>query len=352
MAVIGSPLTIDAAPVRSPGIMIFVRMKLRIIGNGLRGSGRQTLTFIGSCVFGLIFAAIGCLSLLGLAVASQRTALAVTGLIGAAIVVGWLLLPTLFFGVDETLDPARFALLPLTKVRIAAGMGVAALVGIPPIATAAVFIAAAISATVRGGALAGLIAFAGVILTLLFCVAGSRALTSAMASALRSRRVRDIATVVIALLAVSFGPLQIAATHLTNGSEVGPLLRVVRVLGWTPFAAGFVAPYDVIGGHWPVALQRLGVLVAGVALMLWIWSATFADAMVGTASAGRTATRVTRGGAVASLVPRWLRHGTVGAYRAIVARELRYWVRDNRRRIALISSALSGVTVPLILSLD
>jgi ABC-2 type transport system permease protein len=59
-----------------------------------------------------------------------------------------------------------------------------------------------------------------------------------------------------------------------------------------------------------------------------------------------------RGGAVGGLVPWWLRRGPVGPYHAIIARELRYWVRDNRRRIALVSGALSGVTLPLSWSLD
>ena len=34
---------------------------------------------------------------------------------GGLLVLGWLLLPLVFFGVDETLDPARFALLPLPR---------------------------------------------------------------------------------------------------------------------------------------------------------------------------------------------------------------------------------------------
>ncbi|HEY2791265.1 MAG TPA: ABC transporter permease [Micromonosporaceae bacterium] len=336
----------------APSVTLFVRMKLRIIGNVLGGDGRMRLTFIGSCVFGVIFAAIGALSFLGLAAASPRRALAATGLIGGVIVLGWLLLPTLYFGVDETLDPARFALLPLSKRRIAAGMAAAALVGIPPFATSVVFLGAAISATIRGGAAAGLAALLGVALTLIVCITGSRALTSALAGALRSRRIRDIGTVVVALIAVSFGPLQIVASHLLFARDVTPVLRVVRIIGWTPLAAGFVAPYDVIDGHPLIAAARLGVLAATVPLLVWLWSATFEGAMVGTVSAGRAAGRVTRGGAVASLIPRWLRGPHVGAFQAIVTRELRYWIRDNRRRIALISAALSGITLPLIWALQ
>lgn len=351
-AVPRQPRAPQASPAAAPGAMVFVRMKLRMIGNGLRGSGRQTATFVFSCLFGAFFAIIGCVVFAALTTASQRTALSVSGLIGAVIVVGWLLLPTLYFGVDETLDPARFALLPLTKPRIACGMAAAALVGIPATVTAIVFGASVISDTARGGLLPGLFALVGVIGTLLFCVVGSRALTSALAGALRARRTRDIASVLVAVMAASCGPLQFGASRLVSGSDLSPLARVVHVLGWTPLAAGFAAPFDAANGEWLPALGRLGVLAASVLLAAWWWSTTFEDAMVGVASEGRTANPVSRGGAVAGLVPWWLRRGTVGPFRGIVARELRYWLRDNRRRIALLSAALSGVTLPLIWSLQ
>ncbi len=38
-------------------------------------------------------------------------------LVGAAVVLSWTLVPLLFFGVDETIDPARFALLPVPRAR-------------------------------------------------------------------------------------------------------------------------------------------------------------------------------------------------------------------------------------------
>jgi ABC-2 type transport system permease protein len=207
-------------------------MKLRMIGNGLRGSGRQVVTFVASCFFGVGFAIVGVITFGSLAAVSTRTALAVSGLVGAVIVVGWLLMPTLYFGVDETLDPARFALLPLTRVRIATGMGVAALIGIPPAATAVVFTASVISVTARGGVVTGLTALIGVCLTLLFCVAGSRALTSALAGALRTRRMRDVASVLVALMAASLGPLEVIASRLAFGSDLTPLRRVVHVIAW------------------------------------------------------------------------------------------------------------------------
>ena len=51
------------------------------------------------------------------------------------LVLGWLFLPLVFFGVDESLDPARFALLPLRRRTLIAGLLAAALVGVPALAT-------------------------------------------------------------------------------------------------------------------------------------------------------------------------------------------------------------------------
>src|SRR2546430_17468214 len=76
------------------------------------------------------------LFLLSGAVGPADGGLVMAALTGTALVLGWLFLPLLFFGVDETLDPARFALLPLPRRTLAVGMLAAACVGIPGNATA------------------------------------------------------------------------------------------------------------------------------------------------------------------------------------------------------------------------
>jgi ABC-2 type transport system permease protein len=348
MAVIEAP-----APVRVPGVGVFVRMKLRIIGNGLVfGGGGQVVAFVMSCVFGAVFVFGGVSAFIASSAASERAAVTTGCLVGAVIVGGWIVMPTLFFGVDETLDPARFALLPLTKARIALGMGTAALVGVAPVSTGLVFLAYAITAGLRSGPVTGLVALVGIVLTLAFCVLGSRAVTSAFAGALRGRRTRDVATVLLALIAGLVGPLAPLASQALILSGPEPLEHGAGVIGWTPFGAGFAAPYDVVAGHPLVAVERLGLLLAVGALAAWWWSTTFEGAMVGVESGGRASGKPVRGGAVAGLIPVWLRVGRVGPFRAVVARELRYWFRDNRRRIALLSSAISGLALPVAWSLQ
>ena len=48
------------------------------------------------------------------------------------ISLGWLLLPILYTGVDDTLSPSRFALLPLSGRALAPGLLAASFVGLLP----------------------------------------------------------------------------------------------------------------------------------------------------------------------------------------------------------------------------
>ena len=103
------------APVRT---RYFVRLKLRLLRNGLRGPGTRVFGFVLGLVFGFWMAAAGFLWFL-LAGLEPRADIGLVTVVftGSAIVLGWVLLPLLFFGVDETLDPARLTLFPLTRGR-------------------------------------------------------------------------------------------------------------------------------------------------------------------------------------------------------------------------------------------
>src|SRR5439155_6632693 len=134
------------------------------------------------------------------------------------------------------LDPARFALLPLRPRTLAAGMLAAACVGIPGLATAVALVGAVVGAGVRGGALAAVVGLAGAALGLLLCVVLSRAVTSGFAALLRSRRVRDLTALLLALFAASIGPIQLFVRSLAVHTSFAPVVRVAHVLGWTPLA--------------------------------------------------------------------------------------------------------------------
>ncbi|HKT02929.1 MAG TPA: ABC transporter permease [Rugosimonospora sp.] len=338
---------VAARPVR---LRDFVRLKLRLIGNGMRGRpGRIVFFVLGICVGGGL-AVGGFFAFLLSGAVHHDAGVVLATYVGSALVLGWLLLPVLFFGVDETLDPARFALFPLSRRTLATGMLAAACAGVPAVATMLALLGLAVAGAARAGVAGAVVGLVGALLGLLLCVVASRAVTSALAAMLRSRRVRDLTAVLLALVSASIGPLNLVLNTTVTHASLGPALRVARILGWTPFAAGFVAPYDIAAGRPLLAVVRLAMVAATVVLLLWWWSRTLESAMLGGSSEGPGGGAV-RGGAVAALLPLVVRAIRPGVFTAIVARELRYWWRDPRRRSGLISILVGGAVLPIALTL-
>ena len=109
-----------------------VRLKLSLLRNGLRRSVPQLV--------GMVLAALYALGVVGLAVAGLVAlrstsdvglARSVVVVLGSAVTLGWLVVPVLLGGVDQTLDPVRFATFAVPRRRLLAGLLAAALVGVP-----------------------------------------------------------------------------------------------------------------------------------------------------------------------------------------------------------------------------
>ena len=116
----------------------FVRLKLRVMGNGFRGQTWRVVLFVRRAHGRALVRRHAASSRWPRPAPPTTRTSAVLGRrrsAAAVLVLGWLLLPLVFFGVDETLDPARFALLPLTRRTLVTGLLAAALVGVPALAT-------------------------------------------------------------------------------------------------------------------------------------------------------------------------------------------------------------------------
>jgi ABC-2 type transport system permease protein len=336
--------------VSQPSAWPFVRLKLRLIANGLRGRPARIVLFLIGVLFAGIWAVIG---YAGFAVPgvldNQRAAEMVLPLGGSAILLGWLFLPLILFGVDESLDPARFALLPLRRRTLITGLFAAALVGLPAVSTLAATAGMVDTAARLGGGGAAATAVVGILTGLLLCVALSRAVTSAFATGLRSRRSRDMAVILLAVVASLLGPLQLAVLAGAQRANTDTVAAVATVLGWTPVGAPYSVGLDVVAGRiWAVPLKLLIVLAAIVGL-LWWWSATLERSMAGTAASARSGAAGAAGDPVETLLFRRLPRTRFGA---LVARELRYWLRETRRRAALVTFAVAGVFLPASLAVS
>lgn len=340
--------------VSAPSPALFVRLKLRVTANNLRGKAWRIVLFLVGLLFGLWWSVAGMLLLAAPGFADDLDAAVLASTLGGALlVVGWVLMPLILFGVDETLDPARFALLPLRRRTLLTGLLAAAMVGIPALAAVVATSGLVIAAALLGGWAAAVVQVAGTIAGLILCVAASRAVTSAFATMLRSRKVRDLAAILLACLAALLGPVQIGVMALAENADWDRLLGPARVIGWTPLAAPYTMGVDVAEGRaWAVPLKLLitGVTVAG---LLWWWSRTLESAMLGAETAGRpkAVAREGEGSPVAQLFPRSMPWLPRNRYGALVAREARYWWRDARRRAGLITFAVIGVVMPVIVNL-
>ncbi|MEV0715734.1 ABC transporter permease [Asanoa sp. NPDC050611] len=331
---------------RAVSLRHFVRLKLRIIGNGFRGQPRRVALFAGGVLFGLLYAFAGFALAAVTGSADNADAAHLAAALGGGVVaLAWTLLPLVFFGVDETLDPARFALLPVNRRTLVTGLLTAALIGVPAAATLIATAGLVVSAGALGGFGAALVEAVGVLLGLVFCVAVSRAVTSAFATMLRSRRTRDLAAVLLAVFAAMIGPLQIAINRASVDADWRRFLPAAEIVGWTPFGAPYTAGFDVADGDWWAAPAKLAISAVTIVLLLWWWSRTLESAMVGTASTGRAARATTAGDPVELLFPRILGWARRDRFGAVLAREVRYWWRDARRRANLITFAVAALFV-------
>jgi ABC-2 type transport system permease protein len=336
--------------------LTFVRLKLKLTANGLRGKPGRIALFVLGVLAGGVFAILG---YAGLAVpgvlGDERAARIVLPLAGGGLVLGWLFLPLLFFGVDESLDPARFALLPLRHRTLIAGLFTAALAGIPALSTLVAAAGMVDTAGRLGGPVAAGAQAVGVVLGLLLCVALSRAVTSAFAEALRSRRARDLATILLAVVVALLGPLQLLVLSAAQRADWDTVAYLADALGWTPAGAPYSLGLDVAAGRYWAVPVRLAIVVAAGGALLWWWGRTLERAMLGTSSAGRGSVRA--GGSARTPVPTLLFRGSLfrglAATRsgALIARELRYWFRETRRRATMVTTMVAGLFLPISLSI-
>jgi ABC-2 type transport system permease protein len=306
-------------------VALLVRLKLTLLRNGLRRSVWRLVGLVIGGVYALGLVAAALVGMVALRTASPATTADVTVLAYSGLTLGWLSLSLLVFGVDETVDPAKFALLPVRARQLLPGLLVAGAVGVPGVATILVVLGLLVAwSRSLPLTLAALVAMPLGVLT---CLLLARTATSAFASFLASRRFRDAAFVLLALVAAV---VAIGSNLLGGLARVGPaelraaLATAAEIAGWTPFGWAWALPADVARGRWFAAGTHLVLAVALVGLLWAAWQHFLAERLVEPVEGGgRDATRVTRSGWVERLYP-------VSPAGAVAARSLRYWRRDPR----------------------
>jgi ABC-2 type transport system permease protein len=260
-----------------------------------------------------------------------RTAAALGALIAAVLALGWATVPIAAFGVDETLDVGRLALLPIRRERLLTGLLAAAFFGVAPILTV-LLIGVAVAAVVYSAA-AVPVALVAFVLVSTMCLLLGRLTTSALSRLLRSRRGRDLAVLVglLVVLAAQLPRLLVQSLNEQRLQHIGDVLR------WTPPGAGIRSVADASAGSWGPALAELLYAAVTVAALLAGWYVALGAALtVVDASTERTRSR-RRPGLIA-LLP-----GRLGA---VAGKELRYAWRDPRLKFSWLQMMVFGLAVP------
>ncbi|MFB7528881.1 transporter [Streptomyces sp. NPDC056178] len=343
-----SVLDTPAGPVPRPSggeglVPVFVRLKLTLLRNGLRQSAGRRAAYITSIVFTLLVAAgqlIGLVALRGHAHVGTLVVL-MTGVLA----VGWAVMPLFFPSGDETLDPSRLVMLPLRPRPLIAALLTASLVGIGPLFT--LCLAAGSVFAVARGAGGAVFAVVAAPLTLVLCVALTRAVATANTRLLTSRKGRDLAVLSGLVIAVGFQVVNFGAQRLGRAGGLSALEPAADVVRWLPPASAIGAVDSASQGSYGRAVVQLLLSVAGLFALLWLWQRSLVKLMTAPdgstlAAAGTSREKAGKGGSrLTALLP-------AGRTGTVMERSLRYIARDPKTKAAWVTALAIGLIVPLL----
>lgn len=316
----------------------FIRLKVTLLRNSLRRSSRGTWQVVGTwvAIIGAILCGIGgfasAVSLRSGWSEVRETRFLILGC--AAILFGWWFGPILSGGADETLDPRRLTLLPLSRSQLRRGQIAAGFVGPAPLMVTLWAIGLVIGTAGAWWTLPFSIATS--VVMLLAALVGSRAIATTLAVMTRSRRGGDIATMIAVIGAAAlFAAFQ--AIQFVDEETVADATRIIRVtpLGWVGESFLAAAEGEVWQSAWRI------VATAGlVAVMGWWWSRQL-DRLLLEADV-RNHHHASTEQSDLPIFDGWRARLPKSPSGAALARELVYLRRSPGRRAAVLSSLILG----------
>ena len=257
-------------------VALIVRLKWQLLRNGLRRSTPQLVGLIFGALYGLSVLVVAATGLVALrfAAPSDLARIAVT-IGGSGVTLGWALFPVFAHGVDETLDPSRFATFAVPRRQLVLGMLVASLVGVPAAVTSVLGLATVVTWSRSALALVVTPVAAGV--AVLTCIALSRVTSTAFSAMSRHRKGKEMVSVLVLLISVGVGVL--GSSIIRQLATPGLLSQVADVLGWTPLGLAWAAPADIVAGATGTGLLRLALAVMVLAAILVAWDSLLCSAL-------------------------------------------------------------------------
>lgn len=317
-----------------------VRLKLRLLRNGLKRRPSVLIGLVVGIVYGSGAVLLACAALVALAFEPvTHTGGALLTLGGSVLVLAWVVLPLLAFGTDPTLDPRRFATYPIRSRDLALGLAASGLVSLPALATA--LIVGTSVFTWHRTLLSVLVALVAAVAILATVILASRVATAWASAILQTRRGRDIAVVgtLVVVIGYAVGASRLSSAAAEGEDFLNRLIGLGDLASWTPMGWGWAAAWKVAEGDVGGGLLRLALALALVAVLALAWL-----------RAARSIVESPRGLAAVSGPGRSVGLGWFGRlpgtpFGAVAARSLTMWRRDPRYQM----SAVILPFVPLIL---
>ena len=273
----------------------------------------------------------------------ESALVALAALLGLA----WVLVPLLATGVDDSLEPSRFAPWGLDAKRLMPGLTIAAFTTVPAVLFVAVAVIMAVSW--RGEDLPSavlVIAVIGALLTALTWVFSARVATLWAVRLLTTRAAKVVVSVTVAAagVVVAAAIVRVRADGLASLLD-NEIATVLTQVGRTPIGAGLAAPASIaVGNEWG-AIWRLAIMMAWAIVLHLAWRDAVAHALVHPIARGAGARRH-RDAILASGQRRGRPWSLVRPVtRAVLVRTARSWRTDPRYIAQLVGAVVFPVMI-------
>lgn len=351
-----------------------IRLKARVTWNSLTRQVWVLVLSILGILYGLGVVAGIALGAIAATVSGHLDIVApLLVVLGALLVLGWIMVPVVFASMDNTLDPRRFAPYVGPTRSFALGLVAATPVGISGAFTTVVALVPVAVWLAGGDPLAALVALVGTLLALATSFLWARVASTWLGiRATSTAGRRDLMSVLATLLFIAvLAPMGIWINLLTQNFDADYVHSVADLVAWSPVGAPWALAGAVHSGAWGTALVRLVVTGAFLALGWWLWLRVLPAAMCGTAhrlspaaveavaqgralvdpgvgaDAPRPAAADDHGSGPAGAarnglagVERWQHLGLGAPAASLAERTQRYWLRDPRLSTSLLSSLI------------
>jgi len=300
-------------------VAILVRLRLLVLWNTLKRSPWQAVWIVLGTLYALGLIGLALVGLVVLGFTSPEVARTALILAGSALILGWIVVPLLTVGVDQTLEPAKLVTFPIPLRTLILGLTVSGIIGIPGAATLLAALGSAAAWWRHPAAVLASIVCA--VLGVITCIVASRTVTTLGTGLGAGRRYREISGIIVMIPLMLLGPIIVSVTA-GLGDIASVLPRLADALSWTPLGAAWAVPGDIAVGNWLVATAKLLIALATIAVLVLIWASSLRAALVSPPSDSSRARRSGKLGFF-TLYP-------ASPTGAVAARALTYWIRDPR----------------------